>query len=108
MLAIALRASRAKRPSFVRAENWARDAGEEFAALSEAERCDLIFAVAALGDAGSEQLLERALDDPSEAVALAAACSLARLGRSATLERYLAQCSGERARRISQTLELLA
>ena len=98
----------AKRPSAPSPDNWAGAAGQEFAALSEAERCDLIFAVAALDDAPSEELLARALDDPSEAVALAAACSLARLGRRATLERYLSQCSPERAQRISQTLELLA
>ena len=107
-LAFALRRHRANPPSSAPPDNWARAAGQEFAALSEAERCDLIFAVAALDDAPSEQLLARALDDPSEVVALAAACSLARLGRSATLERYLAHCSRERAQRISQTLEVLA
>ncbi len=107
-LALALRRPLTRRPNAPPPDNWAGAAGQEFAALSEAERCDLIFAVAALDDAPSEQLLARALDDPSEAVALAAACSLARLGHSATLERYLARCSRERAQRISQTLELLA
>lgn len=108
VLTIALRAGRARRPALQPAKSWAQDAGDEFVGLSEAERCDLIFAVAALEDERSQRLLESALDDPSEAVALAAARGLARHGASSTVERYLAARPGDRARRISQTLEFLA
>lgn len=87
------------------ARGWTQAAGEEFAHLSDADRCDLVFALAALEDPRSEQLLENALDDPSEAVALAAARAMASRGRSAELERYLA-LPGERSRRIAATLEL--
>ena len=52
---------------------WTSEAGEEFATLSEAARCDLIFAVADLQDECADGLLLHALDDPSEPVALAAA-----------------------------------
>jgi HEAT repeat protein len=87
--------------------DWTAGAGSEFTNLPEAERCDLIFALAALDDAASKRLLERALDDPSEVVALAAARALAKLGQAAALDGYLAAHPNERARRISQTLELL-
>lgn len=87
------------------ARDWAAAAGAEFAHLSEADRCDLVFAVAALGDPRSQRLLADALDDPSEVVALAAARAMAKRGRSAELERYLAQ-PGERSRRIAATLSL--
>jgi hypothetical protein len=75
--------------------------------LSEAERCDFVFAIAALDDSSSTRLLERALDDPCEAVALAAAHALASVGGSATLQRFFAQ-RGARAERIARSLELLA
>jgi len=81
---------------------------DELGALSEAERCDFVFAVAALDDEASREILQRALDDPSEPVALAAACTLKRTGRSSTVDRFLASRPGERARRIRETLELLA
>jgi hypothetical protein len=87
------------------AAGWTRAAGEEFADLSEADRCDLVFAVAALDDPRSQRLLEHALDDPSEAVALAAARAMANRGRTPELERYLAR-PGERSRRIAATLRL--
>ncbi len=87
------------------ARDWTAAAGAEFAHLSEADRCDLVFAVAALEDARSQRLLEDALDDPSEAVALAAARAMTQRGRNAELERYLAR-PGERSRRIAATLEL--
>jgi hypothetical protein len=87
------------------ASDWAASAGAEFANLCDADRCDLVFAVAALEDAQSQRLLAEALDDPSEAVALAAARAMASRGRSAELERYLAR-PGERSRRIAATLEL--
>ncbi|HEY6326988.1 MAG TPA: hypothetical protein VIW73_10815 [Candidatus Cybelea sp.] len=85
--------------------DWAAAAGAEFAHLSDADRCDLVFAVAALEDPRSHRLLEGALEDPSEAVALAAARAMASCGRSAELERYLAR-PGERSRRIAAMLEL--
>jgi hypothetical protein len=86
---------------------WTTQAGEEFAGLSESARCDLIFAVSDLSDERSEQLLRHALDDPSDAVALAAAHVLARRGRAEAVNEY-AQCHpGERAERIVQTLALL-
>ena len=89
------------------ARDWAAAAGAEFAHLSDADRCDLVFAVAALDDALSRRLLEEALDDPSETVALAAARAMANRGRSAELERYLAR-PGERTRRIAAALELFS
>jgi hypothetical protein len=87
--------------------DWTNEAGDEFAGLSESARCDLVFAVAALDDERSRQLLEHALNDPAEAVALAAAHALAGNGRRATVERYLADHPGLRADRIVQTLLLL-
>jgi hypothetical protein len=89
------------------AATWVPRIGEDFAALSEAERCDLIFAVAALEDDASEALLARALGDPSEAVALAAAHALARRGGVETLERHLTQCASERARSLRLLVEIL-
>ncbi len=86
---------------------WTHAAGDEFAGLSEAARCDMIFAVAALDDERSKQLLEHALDDPSEAVSLAAAHALLSRGDRGTVEQYLAAHPGERAARITQTLSLL-
>ena len=86
---------------------WTQTAGEEFAALSAAERCDLVFAVAALDDESSQHVLLRALADPSEAVALAAARSLSRKGHTASLERHLAECSQERARKLRLLVEIL-
>ncbi|HUY41706.1 MAG TPA: hypothetical protein VMV82_09095 [Candidatus Dormibacteraeota bacterium] len=86
---------------------WTNEAGHEFAGLSESARCDLIFAVAALDDERSSHLLEVALQDPNEAVALAAAHALAGSGRAAAVERFLAQHPGDRAERIVSTLSLL-
>jgi hypothetical protein len=86
---------------------WTSAAGDEFAGLSEAARCDLVFAVAALDDERSQQLLEHALDDPAEAVSLAAAHALAGHGHQATVDAYLARHPGARADRIAQALALL-
>jgi HEAT repeat protein len=106
------RAAQKREPESVRSSlhagsDWTHGAGAEFAALSEPARCDMIFAVAALDDDRSSELLERALDDPSEAVALAAAHALAGRGSSPVVERYLASHPGERADRIAGTLALL-
>jgi hypothetical protein len=89
------------------AANWVPPVGEDFGVLSEAERCDLIFAVAALEDDTSEALLGRALGDPSEGVALAAAHALARRGGLETLERHLTQCASERAHTLRLLVEIL-
>lgn len=80
----------------------------EFGSLPEAARCDMIFAVSALDDDRSAQLLEHALSDPSETVALAAARALKERGRSDAVDEYLACHPGERAERIAHTLSLLA
>jgi hypothetical protein len=87
--------------------DWTNEAGEEFAGLSESARCDLVFAVAALDDERSEHLLEHALGDPAEAVALAAAHALTTQGRRAYVDNFLADHPGTRADRIAQALSLL-
>ncbi len=65
------------------------EVGEEFAALDEQERCDLVFAMGAINEESSNDLLLRALGDPSQTVALAAAHALARNGRQAEVKRRL-------------------
>jgi hypothetical protein len=87
--------------------DWANEAGQEFADLPEPARCELVFAVAALYDDRATHLLEFALCDPSETVALAAAHALAISGRASIVERVLADHPGERAERIAGTLSLL-
>lgn len=86
---------------------WTTQAGAEFAGLAESARCDLIFAVSGLGDERSQQLLVHALDDPSDAVALAAAHALARRGESTAVDEYVSRHPGERSERLARTLELL-
>ena len=81
---------------------------DEFGKLSNAQRCEFVFAVATLDDPSSLRLLERALDDPCEAVALAAAHALTTAGRTAPLERFLSEHPGGRAESITASLELLA
>jgi len=87
--------------------DWTREAGAEFAELSESARCDLIFAVADLDDERSQRLLSHALDDPSDAVALAAAHALVRRGESQSVSAYAQLHPGERSERLARTLELL-
>lgn len=86
---------------------WTAQAGSEFAGLAESARCDLIFAVSGLDDERSQRLLVHALDDPSDAVALAAAHALVRRGESRAVEDYVAQHPGDRCERLARTLELL-
>lgn len=108
--AIALYLARTRRTPVAtnpRPARWTDAAGDEFAELSESGRCDMIFALAALDDPASLELLEGALDDPSETVALAAAHALASRGDAARLRRYFAAHPGHRAARIAQTLALL-
>lgn len=87
--------------------DWTTQAGAEFAGLSESARCDLIFAVADLDDDRSQRLLTHALDDPSDAVALAAAHALMRRGSTSVIEEYAQRHPGERSERLARTLELL-
>jgi hypothetical protein len=91
----------------VRNGEWTKEAGQEFEGLSESARCEMIFAAAALDSERPQRLLEHALGDSSETVALAAAHALARNGRRGIVERYLATHPGERAERIAHTLSLL-
>lgn len=86
---------------------WTEEAGAEFAGLSEAARCDLIFAVGDLDDERSHRLLLHALDDPSDAVALAAAHALVRRGGSDAVDAYAHAHPGARAERIVSTLALM-
>ena len=87
---------------------WTDAAGSEFGELSEAERCDLIFAIEALDDEKSKRILESALADSSDAVALAAARALARCGAGERIHDYFNAHPGERSQRIAATLALLA
>ena len=86
---------------------WTAQAGEEFATLSEAARCDLVFAVADLNDERADGLLLHALDDPSEPVALAAAHVLEKRGAGDRVRARVKRYPGERAQKIEQTLSLL-
>ena len=109
--AAAIATARARRPARVSAAaapaSWTQGAGDEFETLSDAQRCDLVFAVAALDDDASLELLERALEDPSESVALAAARALRRRGENGALERYFSAHPGERARTLRVLVEIL-
>ncbi len=87
--------------------DWTHEAGAEFGDLSESARCDLVFAVAALDDERSQHLLEHALNDPAEAVSLAAAHALAARGQQDRVDEHLAGHPGARADRIAQALALL-
>jgi HEAT repeat protein len=80
----------------------------QYSKLSAAQRVDFIFAIAAVEDSSTVDLLQRALDDSDEAVALAAARALAGGGRNDELERFFATHRGERATRLARTLELLS
>lgn len=86
---------------------WTQEAGDEFAGLSESARCDLIFAVGDLDDEQSHRLLLHALDDPSDAVSLAAAHALVRRGSTDAVDAYARAHPGERAERIVTTLALM-
>ena len=86
---------------------WTNEAGDEFSGLSESARCDMVFAVAALDDERSQNLLEHALSDPAEPVALAAAHVLISSGRANIVHAFLEKHPSERADRIGQALSLL-
>ena len=94
-------------PLRITTTDWTSEAGEEFAGLSESARCDLIFAVGALEDERSHQLLLHALDDPADAVALAAAHALSRNGRADEIRAYAQSHPGVRADTLEHTLAFL-
>lgn len=98
---------REPQPPLQATTEWNDEAGDEFAGLSESARCDLIFAVGTLDDERSRNLLEHALGDPAEAVALAAAHALESSGRGEIVQRFLAAHPGARADRIAATLAVL-
>lgn len=81
---------------------------DDFADLNEAERCDYVFALSALDDPANAGLLRRAMDDPSDVVAIAAARSLVLAGRRDEVETMLARRDDARSRQIASALELLA
>jgi hypothetical protein len=89
------------------ATDWTAEAGAEFSGLSESGRCDLVFAVADLNDDRSFTLLLHALDDPSDAVALAAGHVLIKRGAADEVDRYIGCHPGERAQRLQSALLLL-
>jgi len=87
--------------------DWTAQAGDDFEGLSDSARCDLVFAMADLDDDRSRELLEAALDDRSDAVALAAAHALTSSGRLETVRAYAAAHPGPRAQRLLETVALL-
>lgn len=89
------------------ATGWTAEAGSEFAGLSESARCDMVFAVADLDDERSRGLLVHALEDPSDAVALAAGHALISSGRADEVKAYVSRTPADRAQRMMETLALL-
>lgn len=83
------------------------DPPSPLAGLSEAERCEVIFAMAALDDDESREHLRAALNDPSETVALAAAHALANGGHIVTVNAYAQQNPGPRSQKLLDTIALL-
>jgi hypothetical protein len=81
---------------------------DDFAQLDEAERCDYVFALSALDDPVNASLLLRAMDDPSDVVAIAAARSLVLAGRRDEVDALLAQRKDARSIQIASALDLLA
>jgi hypothetical protein len=82
--------------------------GDEFAGLSEAARCDLVFALQELPGDERTSTLVGALDDPSETVALAAAKALTARGERAQVDRYFEERPGARSDRLRNDLSLLS
>jgi hypothetical protein len=83
------------------------DPPSPLAGLSEAERCEVVFAMAALGDDESREHLRAALNDPSETVALAAAHALANSGHITAVNVYAQQNPGPRSQKLLDTIALL-
>jgi HEAT repeat protein len=82
--------------------------GDEYAGLSDAARCDLVFALQELPGEERTSMLLDALDDPSETVALAAAKALTARGERARVDGYLERHPGARSERLSNDLSLLS
>jgi hypothetical protein len=87
--------------------SWTASEGDDFATLTEAARCELIFALQDLPGDERTATLRAALDDPSEIVALAAATALAARGQRGFVEGYFAEHPGARSQRIGNDLTLL-
>lgn len=102
---LARRSSRHAQP--LRRTSWTGQAGEGFEGLSEGARCDMIFAIAELPGDDRTATLREALDDPSEAVALAAANALTARGEGTVVRTYFAARPGARSDRIARDLSLL-
>ncbi|HXM05804.1 MAG TPA: hypothetical protein VN936_00005 [Candidatus Acidoferrum sp.] len=100
--------SQSTQPALEHAASWTSAEGDDFAALPEAARCDLIFAIQALPGEERTATLRAALDDPSEIVALAAATALTARGERARVEGYFVEHPGSRSQRISRDLSLLS
>lgn len=91
----------------VGASSWTDSALREFDALGDAARCDFVFAVGALPDERTRRILLHALDDRSEAVALAAAHVLARAGALDDVRRAVAHQDPARREALMQLLSVI-
>lgn len=89
------------------ASSWTDSALREFDALGDAARCDFVFAVGALPDERTRRILLHALDDRSEAVALAAAHVLARAGALDDVRRAVAHQDPARREALMQLLSVI-
>lgn len=95
------------RPAADPAPGWADAAGAEFDTLSESARCDFIFALGALPDDRARGILMRALDDRSEAVALAAAHVLLRSDGIDAVRQHVASQDPVRRAALMQLLSVM-
>lgn len=108
LIAVILARRSSRRVEPLERTSWTGQAGEGFDGLSEAARCDMVFAIAELPGEDRTATLRQALDDPSEAVALAAANALTSRGERTVVERYFATRPGARSDRIAGDLALLS
>ena len=76
-------------------------------ALSESQRVDAVFAAGTLESETARAYLIAALDDPSEAVALAAASTFAGSGALPAVESWLRSHPGERSARLADAIATL-
>lgn len=79
----------------------------EFDSLGDSARCDFIFGIGVLEDERTRSLLFHALDDRSEAVALAAAHVLARSGSIDEVRRHVATQDPSRRDALMQLLSVM-
>lgn len=79
----------------------------EFDSLGDSARCDFIFGISVLEDERTRSLLFHALDDRSEAVALAAAHVLARSGNIDEVRRHVATQDPSRRDALMQLLSVM-